>query len=67
MLVIGYGQAPPQSYVDMWATVWSMISGAVTFGLFVAQVISLIQSINSSSNAYKEKQTQVKVSLTRKS
>lgn len=60
MLVIGYGQAPPQCYSDMWTTVWSMIWGAVTFGVFVSQVISLIQSINSSSNAYKEKQTQVK-------
>ena len=61
MLVIGYGQAPPQCSIDMWVTVYSMIVGAVTFGLLIAEITSLIQSMNSSSSAYKEKWTQVKV------
>lgn len=63
MLVIGYGQAPPQCSIDMWVTVYSMIVGAVTFGLLIAEITSLIQSMNSSSSAYKEKWTQVKVKI----
>ena len=61
MLVIGYGQAPPQCYVDMWISVWSIFTGAITFAMMIAEITSTIQSMNSSSAAYKEKLTQVKV------
>merc|ERR1719402_1816968 len=37
-----------------------MITGAMTFGLLVSQITSIIQSMNSSSSAYKEKTTQIK-------
>ena len=61
MLCIGYGQAPPQCLVDMFVTVISMLGGSLTFALMIAEITSLIQSMNSSSSAYKEKLTQVKV------
>ena len=63
MLCIGYGQAPPQCLVDMFVTVASMLTGSLTFALMIAEITSLIQSMNSSSSAYKEKLTQVKVSF----
>lgn len=62
MLCIGYGQAPPQCAVDMWISVTTMLAGSVTFAIMIAEITSLIQSMNSSSSAYKEKLTQVKVS-----
>ena len=61
MLVIGYGQAPPQCLYDMWVTIWSMITGCITFALMIAEITSVIQSMNSSASAYKEKVQQVKV------
>ena len=63
MLCIGYGAAPPQCLVDMFVTVMSMLSGSLTFALMIAEITSLIQSMNSSSSAYKEKLTQVKVTF----
>jgi len=60
MLVIGYGQAPPQCLYDMWVTIWSMITGCITFALMIAEITSVIQSMNSSASAYKEKVQQVK-------
>ena len=65
MLCIGYGQAPPQCAVDMWVSVTTMLIGSVTFAIMIAEITSLIQSMNSSSSAYKEKLTQVKVSRKR--
>ena len=61
MLCIGYGQAPPQCMVDMIVTVISMLIGSLVFALTIAEIASLIQSMNSSASAYKEKTTQVKV------
>lgn len=60
MLVIGYGQAPPQCLYDMAVTTLSMITGCITFALMIAEITSVIQSMNSSSSAYKEKVQQVK-------
>ena len=62
MLCIGYGQAPPQCVVDMIVTIYSMLCGSLIFALTIAEITSLIQSMNSSGSAYKEKLTQVKVS-----
>merc|ERR1711892_285681 len=61
MLCIGYGAAPPTCLVDMFVTVVSLLIGSVTFALMIAEITSLIQSLNSSSSSYKEKLTQVKV------
>ena len=61
MLCIGYGQAPPLCVVDMIVTAYSMLSGSLCFALMIAEITSLIQSINASGSAYKEKITQVKV------
>ena len=63
MLVIGYGQAPPQCFVDMVVTIWTMVIGSVTFALLIAEITSIIQSMNGSASAYKEKLTQVKVNF----
>jgi len=60
MLCIGYGQAPPLCLVDMIMTVISMLIGSVVFALTIAEITSLIQSMNSSASSYKEKLTQVK-------
>ena len=54
-------QAPPLCLVDMIMTVISMLIGSVVFALTIAEITSLIQSMNSSASSYKEKLTQVKV------
>ena len=45
----------------MIMTVISMLIGSVVFALTIAEITSLIQSMNSSASSYKEKLTQVKV------
>ena len=57
-------QAPPLCLVDMIMTVISMLIGSVVFALTIAEITSLIQSMNSSASSYKEKLTQVKVRTT---
>ena len=54
-------KAPPLCLVDMIMTVISMLIGSVVFALTIAEITSLIQSMNSSASSYKEKLTQVKV------
>nr|AFB83347.1 hyperpolarization-activated cyclic nucleotide channel [Ciona intestinalis] len=60
MLCIGYGLFPPQGLVDVWVTYVSMCSGAMCFALFIGNATSLIQSMDASKRAYKEKYMQVK-------
>ena len=55
MLCIGYGQFPPRSLVDVWVTYVSMVTGAMCFALFIGNATSLIQSMDASQRAYKEK------------
>lgn len=59
MLCIGYGRFPPQSLVDMWLTMLSMISGATCYALFLGHATNLIQSLDSSRRQYREKVKQV--------
>ncbi|XP_076801054.1 potassium/sodium hyperpolarization-activated cyclic nucleotide-gated channel 2-like isoform X1 [Clavelina lepadiformis] len=60
MLCIGYGQFPPHGLVDVWVTYVSMCSGAMCFAMFIGNATSLIQSMDASKRAYKEKYMQVK-------
>ena len=55
MLCIGYGQFPPRGLIDLWVTYFSMCSGAMCFALFIGNATSLIQSMDASKRAYKEK------------
>ncbi|KPM09758.1 potassium/sodium hyperpolarization-activated cyclic nucleotide-gated channel 4-like protein [Sarcoptes scabiei] len=59
MLCIGYGRFPPQSLIDMWLTLLSMISGATCYALFLGHTTNLIQSLDSSRRQYREKLKQV--------
>lgn len=60
MLCIGYGRLPPQGLTDLWVTWVSMMFGAMCFALFIGSATSLIQSMDASKRAYKEKYMQVK-------
>ncbi|CAF0880985.1 unnamed protein product [Adineta steineri] len=59
MLCIGYGRYPPQSYVDMWLTMLSMITGAMCYAITIGHVSALVQSFDTSRRLYNEKFKQV--------
>ncbi|CAF4059627.1 unnamed protein product, partial [Rotaria sp. Silwood2] len=59
MLCIGYGRYPPQSYVDMWLTMLSMIIGAMGYAVTIGHVSALVQSFDTSRRLYNEKFKQV--------
>ena len=63
MLVIGFGGQSPVSIVDMWVTIYSMVSGAATFACIISEITSLIRSMEHSAVDYTEKITRVKVTL----
>ena len=42
ILCIGYGQFPPQSDVDAWLTIFSMVIGASFYAVFIGQISSLM-------------------------
>ena len=55
MLCIGYGRLIPQGLLDLWVTFFCMVSGALSFAMFIGHATSLIQSMDTSKRAYKEK------------
>ena len=55
MLSIGYGRYPPQSLMDVWLTMVSMLSGAICYALIVGHTTTLIQSFDTSKRLYREK------------
>mgnify|MGYP001068980123 FL=1 len=59
MLCIGYGRYPPQSYVDMWLTMLSMVTGAMCYAVTIGHVSALVQSFDTSRRLYNEKFKQV--------
>ncbi|CAF0774408.1 unnamed protein product [Didymodactylos carnosus] len=59
MLCIGYGRYPPQSYVDMWLTMLSMVTGAMCYAITIGHVSALVQSFDTSRRLYNEKFKQV--------
>ncbi|CAF4419925.1 unnamed protein product [Rotaria sp. Silwood2] len=59
MLCIGYGRYPPQSYVDMWLTMLSMVIGAMCYAVTIGHVSALVQSFDTSRRLYNEKFKQV--------
>ncbi|CAF1609965.1 unnamed protein product [Rotaria sp. Silwood1] len=59
MLCIGYGRYPPQSYVDMWLTMLSMVIGAMCYAVTIGHVSALVQSFDTSRRLYNEKYKQV--------
>ncbi|CAF4650293.1 unnamed protein product, partial [Rotaria sp. Silwood2] len=59
MLCIGYGRYPPQSYVDMWLTMLSMVIGAMGYAVTIGHVSALVQSFDTSRRLYNEKFKQV--------
>ena len=61
MLVIGFGGQTPVSLVDMWVTIYSMLAGSLTFAIMIAEITSLIRSMEHSTFDYKKKLTRVKV------
>jgi len=60
MLCIGYGLSPPEDFYDLLCCMWSMISGAIVFAIFVGNVTSLIQTSEASKQSYAEKFMHVK-------
>ncbi|CAK9299988.1 unnamed protein product [Gordionus sp. m RMFG-2023] len=59
MLSIGYGRFPPQNLTDMWLTIFSMVSGATCYALFIGHATNLIQSLESANRQYRELMKQV--------
>ncbi|CAF4184722.1 unnamed protein product, partial [Rotaria sordida] len=55
MLCIDYGRYPPQSYVDMWLTMLSMVIGAMCYAVTIGHVSALVQSFDTSRRLYNEK------------
>ena len=55
MLCIGYGQGPPQSILEVWVTIISMLLGATLYAMFIGHITNLIYSTTSSTRLYNEK------------
>ncbi|XP_031571692.1 potassium/sodium hyperpolarization-activated cyclic nucleotide-gated channel 2-like [Actinia tenebrosa] len=59
MLCIGYGRHPPQNIPEACVTIFSMMTGATFYALFIALCISFLQQMDSPSRQFKEKIQQV--------
>lgn len=55
MLCIGYGRHPPQNIPEACVTIFSMMTGATFYALFIAYSINVIQQIDSPSRQFREK------------
>lgn len=45
--------------IDLWTTIFSQVSGAIVFAIFIGNAINLMQEMDASKNAYKLKINQV--------
>lgn len=55
MLCIGYGRHPPQNIPEACVTIFSMMTGATFYALFIAICISFLQQMDSPTRQFKEK------------
>ena len=55
MLSIGYGPYPPKTTMDMWMVIASMFLGASFYALFIANISSIILTMDASGRQYEEK------------
>ena len=49
------GRYPPQTYTDMWLTMFSMVIGAMCYAVTIGHVSALVQSFDTSRRMYNEK------------
>lgn len=55
MLCIGYGRFIPQLLSEAWFTIFSMITGATFYALFIAHSMAYIHESDSARRQYQEK------------
>ena len=55
MLCIGYGRFIPQLLSEAWFTIFSMITGATFYALFIAHSMAYIHESDSARRQYREK------------
>ena len=55
MLCIGYGRYPPANLSEAYITIFSMITGATFYALFIAHSMAYIQHVDSARRLYAEK------------
>ena len=55
MLCIGYGRYPPANLSEAYITIFSMITGATFYALFIAHSMAYIQHVDSARRQYAEK------------
>eukprot|EP00795_Rhopilema_esculentum_P006316 gene6316-11743_t len=67
MLCIGYGRYPPATLSEAYITIFSMITGATFYALFIAHSMAYIQHVDSARRQYAEKFKQVEEYMTYRS
>jgi hyperpolarization activated cyclic nucleotide-gated potassium channel 2 len=53
MLTIGYGVNTPHVMSDLWTSIFVMFTGALTFALFLSQIISIVDQMKISGTRFK--------------
>jgi len=64
MLCIGYGRYPPANLSEAYITIFSMITGATFYALFIAHSMAYIQHVDSARRLYAEKFKQIEEYIT---
>ncbi|XP_018495208.2 potassium/sodium hyperpolarization-activated cyclic nucleotide-gated channel 2 [Galendromus occidentalis] len=59
MLCIGYGRMAPETLVDMWFTLWGMLSGSVGFCLIIAHISSVWQQMDAPRKLHRQKMAEL--------
>lgn len=54
-LCIGYGRMAPETLVDMWFTLWGMLSGSVGFCLIIAHIAAVWQQMDAPRKLHRQK------------
>lgn len=56
---LGYSQIIPNGLIDLWLTMFSQMSGACIFAVFIGNAINLMEEMDLTNDAYQMKITQV--------
>ncbi|XP_022704362.1 potassium/sodium hyperpolarization-activated cyclic nucleotide-gated channel 2-like isoform X1 [Varroa jacobsoni] len=58
-LCIGYGRMAPETLVDMWFTLWGMLSGSVGFCLIIAHIAAVWQQMDAPRKLHRQKMAEL--------
>ncbi|XP_003746241.2 potassium/sodium hyperpolarization-activated cyclic nucleotide-gated channel 2 [Galendromus occidentalis] len=61
---IGFGRSTPETLVDMWFTLWGMVTGTSGYALILANIATMWQHVDASRKLHRQKMQEIEDYMT---